>query len=50
MIQKMADAWKTLIGLNVEIRQVDPDSYFAQTRVQDFTWGSRPGSGTTRTP
>ncbi|MGO9409295.1 MAG: peptide ABC transporter substrate-binding protein [Spirochaetia bacterium] len=39
MAQKMADAWKTLVGLNVEIRQVDPDLYFAQTRVRDYTIG-----------
>jgi len=39
MVQKMADAWKSLVGLNVDIRQVDPDSYFAQTRVRDYTLG-----------
>jgi len=39
MVQKMADAWKSLVGLNVEIRQVETDSYFAQTRVRDYTLG-----------
>ncbi len=39
MLQKMADTWKTLVGLNVDIRQVDPDSYFAQTRVRDYNLG-----------
>ena len=39
MVQKMADAWKSSIGLNVEIRQVDPDSYLAETRVRDYVLG-----------
>jgi peptide/nickel transport system substrate-binding protein/oligopeptide transport system substrate-binding protein len=39
MVQKMADAWKTNVGLSVEIRQVDPDAYFAQTHVRDYTMG-----------
>jgi oligopeptide transport system substrate-binding protein len=38
-VQTMADAWKKLIGLNVEIREVDPDSYYAETRKHDYTLG-----------
>jgi oligopeptide transport system substrate-binding protein len=37
LVQKMADAWKSLIGLNVVIKEVDPNSYLAETRKNDFT-------------
>ena len=36
-VQKMADAWKALIGLQVVVKEVDPDSYLAETRTRDFT-------------
>jgi peptide/nickel transport system substrate-binding protein/oligopeptide transport system substrate-binding protein len=39
MVQKMADAWKTLAGLTVEIRQVDSNEDLAQARVRDYTLG-----------
>ncbi len=39
MVQKMAAAWKGLIGLNVDIRQIDPDVYYAETRKRDYTIG-----------
>ena len=37
IVQKMADAWKSLIGLNVVLKEVNPDSYLAETRKNDFT-------------
>jgi len=37
LVQKMADAWKTAVGLNVVVKEVDPDSYLAETRKNDFT-------------
>jgi peptide/nickel transport system substrate-binding protein/oligopeptide transport system substrate-binding protein len=37
IVQKMADAWKSLIGLDVVLKEVDPDSYLAETRKNDFT-------------
>jgi oligopeptide transport system substrate-binding protein len=33
----MADAWKSLIGLNVVMKEVNSDSYLAETRKNDFT-------------
>jgi peptide/nickel transport system substrate-binding protein/oligopeptide transport system substrate-binding protein len=37
IVQKMADAWKSLIGLNVVLKEVDPNAYLAETRKNDFT-------------
>jgi len=37
LVQKMADAWKSAIGLSVIVKEVDPDSYLAETRKNDFT-------------
>ena len=37
IVQKMADAWKALIGLNVVFKEVDPNAYLAETRKNDFT-------------
>ncbi|MGA2478150.1 MAG: peptide ABC transporter substrate-binding protein [Spirochaetia bacterium] len=36
-VQKIADTWKSLIGLQVVVKEVDPDSYLAETRKRDFT-------------
>ena len=38
-VQIMADAWKKLVGLDVVIKEVDPDSYLAESRKHDFTLG-----------
>ena len=38
-VQIMADAWKKLIGLDVVIKEVDPDSLYAETRKRDFALG-----------
>jgi oligopeptide transport system substrate-binding protein len=35
-VQIMADAWKKLIGLEVVIKEVDPDSIYGATRKRDF--------------
>jgi oligopeptide transport system substrate-binding protein len=37
IVQKMADAWKSLIGLTVVVKEVDPNTYLAETRKNDFT-------------
>ncbi len=37
IVQKMADAWKALAGLNVVIKEVDPDAYLAESRKKNFT-------------
>jgi peptide/nickel transport system substrate-binding protein/oligopeptide transport system substrate-binding protein len=37
IVQKMADAWKSLIGLDVILKEVDPNAYLAETRKNDFT-------------
>jgi oligopeptide transport system substrate-binding protein len=36
-VAKIADAWKSLIGLQVIVKEVDPDTYLAETRKKDFT-------------
>ena len=37
IVQKMADTWKTLIGLTVIVKEVDANAYLAETRKNDFT-------------
>src|SRR5208283_3233774 len=37
IVQKMADAWKALVGLDVIVKEVDPNAYLAETRKSDFT-------------
>jgi oligopeptide transport system substrate-binding protein len=37
IVQKMADAWKALIGLTVIVKEVDATTYLAETRKSDFT-------------
>ncbi|HEY9593849.1 MAG TPA: peptide ABC transporter substrate-binding protein [Spirochaetia bacterium] len=37
IVQTMADAWKSLIGLDVSVKQVDSADYLAETRKGDFT-------------
>ena len=39
IVHKMADAWKTLIGLDAQVKEVDPNAYLAETRKNDFTLG-----------
>jgi ABC-type oligopeptide transport system substrate-binding subunit/tetratricopeptide (TPR) repeat protein len=36
IVQKMADAWKALIGLTVVVKAVDANAYLAETRKNDF--------------
>jgi oligopeptide transport system substrate-binding protein len=38
-VQIMADTWKKLIGLDVVIKEVDPDSYYGETKKRDYTLG-----------
>jgi oligopeptide transport system substrate-binding protein len=38
-VQVMADAWKTQVGLDTQIKEVDPDSYLEESRKHDFTVG-----------
>ena len=37
LLQQMADAWKSLAGLNVVWKEVDPDAYFSEIRNFDYT-------------
>jgi oligopeptide transport system substrate-binding protein len=37
IVQKMADAWKSLVGLDVIVKEVDPNAYLAESRKNDFT-------------
>ena len=39
IVGKMADAWKSLIGLSLTVTEVDPANYLAETRKGDFTLG-----------
>jgi len=37
LVATMSTAWKSLIGLDVSVVEVDPDAYLAETRKGDFT-------------
>jgi peptide/nickel transport system substrate-binding protein/oligopeptide transport system substrate-binding protein len=37
IVQKMADAWKSLVGLDVIVKEVEPNAYLAESRKNDFT-------------
>jgi peptide/nickel transport system substrate-binding protein/oligopeptide transport system substrate-binding protein len=39
LVRKMAEAWKTLAGLQVDVREIDPEKYFAETRNRDYALG-----------
>jgi peptide/nickel transport system substrate-binding protein/oligopeptide transport system substrate-binding protein len=36
-VKTMADAWKTLIGLDVKVTEADPGTYLAEVRKNDYT-------------
>jgi peptide/nickel transport system substrate-binding protein/oligopeptide transport system substrate-binding protein len=39
LVRKMAEAWKTLAGLQVDVREIDPEKYFAESRNRDYALG-----------
>jgi peptide/nickel transport system substrate-binding protein/oligopeptide transport system substrate-binding protein len=38
-VETMADAWKAIVGLDVIIKEVDPDSYYEETKKRDYALG-----------
>jgi oligopeptide transport system substrate-binding protein len=39
LVKQLADAWKSAIGLSVDVRAVPQDEYLSQLKVPDFTMG-----------
>jgi len=39
IVNMMAEAWKSLIGLEVVVTEVDPDAYYAEIKKRDFALG-----------
>jgi oligopeptide transport system substrate-binding protein len=38
-VETMAGAWKTLVGLDTTVKEVDPDSYYEETKKRDYALG-----------
>ncbi len=39
LVKMMSDSWKSQIGLNVTVNEIDPASYLAEARRRDYTLG-----------